>query len=184
MDAINAGRSHVAEEPGLAALVAQVHAAGRLRATLDGAAAAREADVVVLIVPVMLDDDQPTRTTGYMDPAVGAIAPGVHAGSTVIFETTLPIGATRTRFVPALERASGLEADRDLFVAFSPERLFSGAVLANLATYPKLVGGVGPASTDARRDGSTHRSWTPRSSPCPRLRPRSSASSPTPRIAT
>ena len=27
---------------------------------------------------------------------------------------------------PALERASGLEADRDLFVAFSPERLFTG----------------------------------------------------------
>ena len=146
VDAINAGRSHVDDEPGLAALVAQVHAAGRLRATLDGAAAAREADVVILIVPVMLDDaNRPDFR--YMDPAVEAIAPGIHAGSTVIFETTLPIGATRTRFAPALERASGLAADRDLFVAFSPERLFSGAVLANLATYPKLVGGVGPAST-------------------------------------
>ena len=33
------------------------HAEGRLRATTDGAAAAREADVVVLIVPVMLDAD-------------------------------------------------------------------------------------------------------------------------------
>jgi UDP-N-acetyl-D-mannosaminuronic acid dehydrogenase len=34
-----------------------------------------------------------------------------------------------------------------MFVAFSPERLYSGAALRNLATYPKLVGGVGPAST-------------------------------------
>jgi nucleotide sugar dehydrogenase len=67
---------------------------------------------------------------------------------TVIFETTLPIGTTRTRFVPALEQASGLVADRDFFVAFSPERLFSGAVLANLAVYPKLVGGVGDPSTE------------------------------------
>jgi len=147
VDAINAGRSHVGEEPGLAEIVSTVHAQGRLRATLDAAWAAREADVVVLIVPVMLDaDHQPDYR--YMDPAVASIAPGIHAGITVIFETTLPIGDTRRRFAPALERASGLVADRDFFLAFSPERLFSGAVLANLAAYPKLVGGIGSGSTD------------------------------------
>jgi len=169
---INAGRSHVGDEPGLAELVAQVHGEGRLRATLDAVSAAREADVVVLIVPVMLDAEQ-RPDYGYMDAAVASIAPGVHVGSTVIFETTLPIGDTRRRFAPALEAASGqtassqaasgqtasgnsasgqpasgLVADRDFFVAFSPERLFSGAVLENLAVYPKLVGGIGEASTD------------------------------------
>jgi nucleotide sugar dehydrogenase len=144
---INAGRSHVGDEPGLAELVGRVHAEGRLRATLDAASAAREADVVVLIVPVMLDAEQ-RPDYGYMDAAVASIGPGVHAGITVIFETTLPIGDTRRRFAPALEAASGLVADRDFFVAFSPERLYSGAVLENLAVYPKLVGGIGPASTD------------------------------------
>ena len=147
VDAINAGRSHVDEEPGLAELVARVHGEGRLRATLDAAQAARESDVVVLIVPVMLDAEH-RPDYRYMDPAVASIAPGIHAGSTVIFETTLPIGDTRTRFAPALEAASGLVADRDFFVAFSPERLFTGAVLENLASYPKLVGGIGAASTD------------------------------------
>jgi nucleotide sugar dehydrogenase len=144
---INAGRSHVGDEPGLAELVGRVHAEGRLRATLDAASAARDADVVVLIVPVMLDAEQQPDYR-YMDAAVASIAPGVHAGSTVIFETTLPLGDTRHRFAPALEAVSGLVADRDFFVAFSPERLFSGAVLENLAVYPKLVGGIGPASTD------------------------------------
>jgi len=144
---INEGRSHVGDEPGLAELVGRVHAEGRLRATLDAASAARDADVVVLIVPVMLDAEQQPDYR-YMDAAVASIAPGVHAGSTVIFETTLPLGDTRHRFAPALEAASGLVADRDFFVAFSPERLFSGAVLENLAVYPKLVGGIGPASTD------------------------------------
>ena len=38
---INEGRAHVAEEPGLAERVAAAHAAGRLRATTDGAEAAR-----------------------------------------------------------------------------------------------------------------------------------------------
>lgn len=144
--AINDGRSHIGEEPGVAGLVADAHAAGRLRATTDGAAAARAADVVVLIVPVMLDAaHQPDYR--YMDSAVAAIAPGIHAGSLVIFETTLPVGDTRERFAPRLEAASGLRADVDFFVAFSPERLYSGAALRNLATYPKLVGGLGSAST-------------------------------------
>ncbi|MGD0018894.1 MAG: nucleotide sugar dehydrogenase [Candidatus Limnocylindrales bacterium] len=144
--AINAGRSHVTEEPGLAEGVAEVHAAGRLRATADAAEAVRQADVAVLIVPVMLDDaHQPDYR--FMDSAVESISGGVHPGLTVIFETTLPVGDTRGRFLPLLEAAGGLTGDVDLFVAFSPERLYSGAVFANLATYPKLVGGVGPEST-------------------------------------
>jgi nucleotide sugar dehydrogenase len=143
--AINEGRSHVAEEPGLAEGVAEVHAAGRLHATADAAAAVREADVAVLIVPVMLDDAQQPDYR-YMDSAVDSIAGGVHPGVTIIFETTLPVGDTRGRFAPRLEAATGLKADRDFFVAFSPERLYSGAVFANLSTYPKLVGGIGPES--------------------------------------
>ena len=143
---INAGRSHVGDEPGLAELVADAHAAGRLRATLDAAEAAREADVVVLIVPVLLDAaSHPDHRS--MDAAVTAVTPGIHPGSTVIFETTLPVGDTRNRYAPRLAEASGLSLEEDLFVAFSPERLYSGATLRNLATYPKLVGGLGPVST-------------------------------------
>jgi nucleotide sugar dehydrogenase len=82
-----------------------------------------------------------------MDAAVDSVAPGLHAGSMVIFETTLPVGDTRARFGARLTEATGLRVDEDLFVAFSPERLYSGAALRNLATYPKLVGGLGPAST-------------------------------------
>jgi nucleotide sugar dehydrogenase len=142
---INAGHSHIGEEPGLEDLVAEAHAAGRLRATTDGAEAAREADVVVLIVPVMLDDEsRPDHRI--MDSAVGAILPGVHAGSLVIFETTLPVGDTRGRYAPRLAAASGLTLEDDLLVAFSPERLYSGSALRNLATYPKLVGGLGEVS--------------------------------------
>jgi nucleotide sugar dehydrogenase len=144
--AINEGRSHIGEEPGVADLVAEAHEAGRLRATLDGAAAAADADVVVLIVPVMLDaTNHPDRRS--MDAAVASIAAGLRAGSTVILETTLPVGDTRDRYAPMLADASGLALEEDLFVAFSPERLYSGAALRNLATYPKLVGGLGEAST-------------------------------------
>lgn len=144
VEAINAGRSHIANEPGLAEGVAAARAEGRLEATTDGGAAAAQADVMVLIVPVVLDDEERPDYRA-MDAAVASIVPGLHPGVLVIFETTLPVGETRHRYLPRLE-AGGLTGDRDLFVAFSPERLYSGAALRNLATYPKLVGGVGPAS--------------------------------------
>jgi nucleotide sugar dehydrogenase len=143
---INEGRWHIGDEPGVAELVARAHADGRLRATTVGAEAAREADVVIVIVPVMLDAaSRPDHAS--MDAAVDAIASGLHAGSLVVFETTLPVGDTRGRYGPRLAERTGLTPDEDLFVAFSPERLYSGAALRNLATYPKLVGGIGPAST-------------------------------------
>src|SRR4051812_34183049 len=101
---INEGRSHIGEEPGVGELVERAHTAGRLRATTDGAEAARAADVVVLIVPVMLDaTHRPDH--GWMDAAVASIAPGIHPSSLVIFETTLPVGDTRERYAPRLQAA-------------------------------------------------------------------------------
>ena len=146
---INSGRSHV-DEPGLDELVAEAHANGRLRATLDARAAASESDVVVLIVPIVVDAaGRPDR--GAMEAAVDAVAPGLRAGVLVVFETTMPIGDTRQRYAPRLTAGSGLavepDGDAGLLVAFSPERVYTGATFANLATYPKLVGGLGPKST-------------------------------------
>jgi nucleotide sugar dehydrogenase len=146
VDSINEGRSHIGEEPGLAELVDHAHRAGTLDATTEAAAAAERSDVVVLIVPVMLDSKQ-RPDYGLMDAAVASVAPGIRAGTTIVFETTLPVGDTRGRYVPMLESGTGLRAGIDFFVAFSPERLYSGSALRNLATYPKLVGGVDFAST-------------------------------------
>ena len=142
--------------------VAAAHTAGRLRATTDGGVAARDSDVVILIVPVILDALRSIRSTASWMPRSRRSRRG-HRGPTVVFETTLPVGDTRDRFLPMFEAATGLTPSADLFVAFSPERLYSGAVFRNLATYPKLVGGIGPASTD-RASRFLRRSSTPMSS--------------------
>ena len=150
VEGINAGRSHVEEEPGLAEQIAEAHAAGLLEATDRHADAARRADVVVMIVPLMLTADrQPDY--GWEDAATVAVGAGLRPGTLVTYETTLPVGDTRNRYGPMLERASSLRmgdpADGFL-LAFSPERVFSGRIFRDLATYPKLVGGVNDASAD------------------------------------
>jgi UDP-N-acetyl-D-mannosaminuronic acid dehydrogenase len=99
---------------------------------------------VVAVPPLYVDADA-RPAWGSLDAATEAIGRGLRAGTTVVFETTVPVGSTRERLAPALERASGLRAEQDFWVAFSPERVFSGRVFQDLARYPKLVGGLSEA---------------------------------------
>src|SRR6476620_10715032 len=67
-------------------------------------------------------------------------------GTLVSYETTLPVGTTRTRWKPMLEAGSGLVEGQDFHVVFSP-----GRVLEDLRKYPKLIGGLSEAGTAAAR---------------------------------
>ena len=145
---INAGRCHVHEEPGLEDLVASAVAQGQLSATLDTAAAVRQAAVVVVIVPVIVDEAHEMDFRS-IDAATQAVGAGLTSGTLVVYETTLPTGTTAGRLRGILEAQSGLKAGRDFFLAYSPERVSSGYIFRDLATYPKVVGGIDKASRDA-----------------------------------
>ncbi|MCX4535140.1 nucleotide sugar dehydrogenase [Streptomyces sp. NBC_00841] len=121
-------------------------AAGLLTATTDTTAAVAESDAVVVVVPLFVDAEG-TPDFGWMDSATRAIAAGLKPGTLVSYETTLPVGTTRTRWAPMLEAGSGLKAGDDFHVVFSPERVLTGRVFADLRRYPKLVGGIDEAST-------------------------------------
>lgn len=139
---VNAGHSHVKEEPGLEELVRDAVEAGRLTATTNTTDAVRKSNVVVIIVPVMVDEASHEVDFSSIDAATTAVAVGLRPDTLVIYETTLPVGTTRTRFGPMLERGSGLQVGRDLFLAFSPERVYSGRIFRDLKQYPKVLGGV------------------------------------------
>lgn len=147
VETVNRGRSHIKEEPGLEEAIAAAVKAGRLRATTDTTSAAAESDVVVVIVPLMVDS---ARSIDYrnLDSATQAVGRGLKKGALVVIETTLPVGTTRNHVAPMLEEASGLRAGSDFFVAFSPERLYAGRIFKDLRTYPKIVGGINKDSTD------------------------------------
>ena len=146
VDAVNRGESPHDDEPALLERVPQLVAAGRLRATIDDADGVRGADAVVVIVPVVVDD-QRRIDFGPIDAATRDLARGLRPGTLVVYETTLPVGTTRERFGPMLEQGSGLQLERDLFLAFSPERVLVGRVLLDLQRYPKIVGGTSEEAT-------------------------------------
>lgn len=142
---VNAGVEPFPGEEGLASELSDVVGRGNLRATASTSDAVRSADTVVVAVPLFVDnDDLPDFTS--MDAATQDIGVGLRRGALVSYETTLPVGTTRKRLTPILERVSGLHAGSDFHVAFSPERVLTGRVFLDLRRYPKLVGGIDAAS--------------------------------------
>lgn len=144
---VNAGAVPFSGEADLDSRLSDVVEIGLLTATTDTTAAVSESDVVLVVVPLMIDrDGEPDFRA--MDAATEDIGRGLRPGTLVSYETTLPVGTTRDRFGPALERASGLAMGEDFFLVHSPERVFSGRVFSDLRRYPKLVGGVDEISTE------------------------------------
>lgn len=145
VDLVNAGVEPFPGEAHLAEYLAEVVKSGALRATTDTTSAVAESDAVVVVVPLFVDSNG-VPDFGWMDAATESIGKGLKRGTLVSYETTLPVGTTRNRFAPALEKLSGLKAGVDFHLVFSPERVFTGRVFADLRKYPKLVGGINEAS--------------------------------------
>lgn len=116
-------------------------AAGMLDATTDTTAAVAASDAVVVVVPLLVDEAG-SPDFAAIDAATEAVGRGLRPGTLVTYETTVPVGTTRDRLAPLLARSSGLRPGADFALAFSPERVSSGRVFADLARYPKLVGGI------------------------------------------
>lgn len=145
VDQVNAGIEPFPGEAFLGEYLADVVKSGALRATTDTTSAVAQSDAVVVVVPLFVDSEG-VPDFGWMDAATESIGKGLKPGTLVSYETTLPVGTTRNRFAPALEKLSGLKAGVDFHLVFSPERVFTGRVFADLRKYPKLVGGINEAS--------------------------------------
>lgn len=145
VEAIAAGTPEI-DEPGVHELLAEVLAAGRLRATTDTAAASAESDAVIVITPAVLTEDKGADLSN-LEAASRDIARGLRPGTLVVYETTVPVGTTRERLAPILAD-SGLRPGEDFAVAYSPERVKSRFVMRHLDETPKVVGGLDRAATD------------------------------------
>ncbi|MCR2824041.1 nucleotide sugar dehydrogenase [Microbacterium sp. zg.Y909] len=149
---INAAREPFPGEAHLQEKLSELVPAGRLRATTDYAEAIPGADAVVLVVPLFVNDTTWEPDFGWMDAATRSLAEHLTPGTLVSYETTLPVGTTRGRWKPMLEEGSGLTEGEDFHLVFSPERVLTGRVFADLRKYPKLIGGLSDAGAQRARE--------------------------------
>jgi UDP-N-acetyl-D-glucosamine dehydrogenase len=119
-------------------------AAGRLRATADGAAL-RACEAIIICLPTPLDD--------HRNPDLGPVLAGARTAATnlgpdalVVLESTTYPGTTREQIQPIIE-ASGRTIGEDAFLAYSPERVDPGNPRFGIRNTPKVVGGITPECT-------------------------------------
>ena len=144
---INHGIAPFPGEPSLDIYLKEVLAKKKLLATSSYQQGVTDADVVVVLVPLIIDGENIPNYTS-IDSATTEIAKYLKKDALVSYETTLPIGTTRNRFGNLLEKISGLKVGMDFHLVFSPERVSSGRIFEDLKNYPKIVGGITKACTD------------------------------------
>jgi UDP-N-acetyl-D-glucosamine dehydrogenase len=141
---INAGESYIQDVPD--ADLAAVVTAGRLHATPDMRCLGTM-DVIDICVPTPLRKTKDPDLS-YIVTAVEAVAETVRAGQLIVLESTTYPGTTEEVVQPMLE-AKGLKPEEDFLLAFSPERVDPGNARFTTRNIPKVVGGIGPVSTEA-----------------------------------
>ncbi|MCC6475809.1 nucleotide sugar dehydrogenase [bacterium] len=144
VDSINRGENYILDVK--SDLLRDLVKNGKLRATTDYSVI-RELDAVSICVPT------PLRKTG--DPDISYILASrdeilkyAHAGMLVVLESTTYPGTTDELMVTAFEE-KGLKVGKDVFIAFSPERVDPGNEHFSTHNTPKVMGGSTPACMEA-----------------------------------
>jgi UDP-N-acetyl-D-glucosamine dehydrogenase len=133
------GVSHIQDVPSTE--VAEQVRGGRFVATAEEARLT-ECDAISIAVPTPLSKTRDPDMS-YVQAATEAIARNCHPGMLVVLESTTYPGTTREVMQPRIEE-QGLKVGKDVFLAFSPERVDPGNPKWHTKNTPKVVGGVTP----------------------------------------
>lgn len=101
-----------------------------------------EVDSILMCVPTPLDSHREPDMS-YVEETTKTVAKYLRKGQLVILESTTWPGTTEELMIPILESISGLSAEEDFYVAYSPEREDPGNKDFNTAKIPKVVGAFG-----------------------------------------
>jgi len=132
-------------ETGLSALVKKHVKSGRFKATTDTRRAGSESDLIVFVVPTVIDEKKKPNYS-YVEKSCKDVGMGLRRGSLVIFASTIGPGITETLVKETLENASGLKAGADFGLVNSPTRAAPGRILQDIASYPRVLGAINEQS--------------------------------------
>jgi UDP-N-acetyl-D-glucosamine dehydrogenase len=143
VESINLGKSPVLDVSDSA--LADVISSGKFRASVlvDDLA---DIDAFIICVPTPLRKTKEPDIS-YVISATESIRLHLRVGQLIVLESTTYPGTTDELILGMLEDGSGLKADRDFFLAFSPERVDPGNPTFSTKNITKVVGGIGLAST-------------------------------------
>jgi UDP-N-acetyl-D-mannosaminuronic acid dehydrogenase len=144
VDTINRGEIHIVE-PALDVIVRKAVKTGRLRA----ATIPELADAFIIAVPTPFKGRYEPDLS-YVQAATRSIAPYLKRGDLIILESTCPVGTTEklTQWLADARPDLGFPTEHsihvDVNVAYCPERVLPGKILAELVSNDRVIGGITP----------------------------------------
>jgi UDP-N-acetyl-D-glucosamine dehydrogenase len=146
VELLNQGESYIRDVP-IGDLAPHVKS-GLLDATAEPSVL-READAVVVCVPTPLNKTKDPDMRFIVD-AAEQIAKHQHPGMLIVLESTTYPGTTTELLVPKLTE-NGFVLGKDVFVAFSPERVDPANEVYKTRNTPKVLGGATPACLEVAK---------------------------------
>jgi UDP-N-acetyl-D-glucosamine dehydrogenase len=143
VDQINRGESYIPDIP--TSRIQPLVASGKLCATTTYEDL-RTADTISICVPTPLRKTKDPDMS-YVVESMEALAKVCHEGMLIVLESTTYPGTTTELIQPRLEQ-EGFYAGKNVFIAFSPERIDPANKHYNVRNTPKVVGGITPDCTE------------------------------------
>ncbi|HEY0705873.1 MAG TPA: nucleotide sugar dehydrogenase [Polyangia bacterium] len=143
VESINAGKSYIEDVP--TSVVAGLVKAKKLSASVDPDVLGK-ADAVIICVPTPLNKTKDPDNSFILD-AADLMVPRMRSQQLFVLESTTFPGFTSEVLLPKLS-STGLQLDKDFFLAFSPERVDPGNPKYQTKNTPKVIGGATPASLE------------------------------------
>ncbi len=137
VELLNSGCSDVDDIP--AEKVKEHLQSGRFSATTDSSVL-RDVDIAIICVPTPLSRFK-NPDMSYVNDAVRKIIANIHSEMLIILESTTYPGTTEELIAQPIEQ-KGYTIGKDIFVAFSPERVDPGNIKWHTGNTPKVVGGM------------------------------------------
>jgi UDP-N-acetyl-D-glucosamine dehydrogenase len=140
--ALRGGKSYIGDVP--SETVKRAIGAGLFQPTTDYSAVGM-ADTVNICVPTPLRKTKDPDLS-YIVGAMEHIVNYLHKDMLIVLESTTYPGTTQEVLAPMIEE-KGFKVGKDIFLAFSPERVDPGNSQFTTKNIPKVVGGVTPRCT-------------------------------------
>lgn len=99
----------------------------------------KECEVICICVPTPVKEDK-SPDLSILEEVLYKLALFLRKGQLIVVESSISPGVTRDFAIPILEE-SGLEAGKDFYVGYSPERIDPGNLIFNIKNTPKVVAG-------------------------------------------
>lgn len=107
----------------------------------------KDCNVYIVIVPLFIDENKKCDFS-ILENAFLNVGKVLKKDDLVVLETTVPPKTTETFVRSILENASGLTAEEDFYLAYSPERIMTGYSISRYKEFPKVAGGITNRATE------------------------------------